>query len=49
MFSFKVATESRERKPVVVYEGTVEGDQLKGIMRFRGIGLTCPFHVKREN
>jgi len=48
-FSFKVITESKQGAKAVVYEGTVEGDQLKGVMKFRGIGLTRPFHAKREN
>jgi hypothetical protein len=48
-FSFKVTTESKQGAKTVVYEGTIEGDQLKGIMKFRGIGLTRPFNAKREN
>ncbi len=48
-FSFKVITESKQGAKTVVYEGTVEGDQLKGVMKFRGIGITRPFQAKREN
>jgi hypothetical protein len=48
-FSFKLAMETKQGERTVVYEGTVEGDQLKGTMKFRGIGITQPFEAKRAN
>ncbi len=46
-FSFKVVTETKQGNKTAVYEGTVEGDQLKGTTKFRGIGITQPFEAKR--
>ena len=48
-FSFKLTMDSKQGQRTVVYEGTVEGDQLKGTMKFRGIGITQPFDAKRAN
>jgi hypothetical protein len=48
-FSFKLTMETKQGERTVVYEGTVEGDQLKGTMKFRGIGITQPFDAKRAN
>jgi hypothetical protein len=46
-FSFKLKIESKQGERISVYEGTVEGDQLKGTVKFRGIGITQPFDAKR--
>jgi hypothetical protein len=48
-FSFKLTMDTKQGERTVVYEGTVEGDQLKGTMKFRGIGITQPFDAKRAN
>jgi hypothetical protein len=48
-FSFKLTMETKQGARTVVYEGTIEGDQLKGTMKFRGIGITQPFEAKRAN
>jgi len=48
-FSFKLTMDSKQGQRTVVYEGTIEGDQLKGTMKFRGIGITQPFDAKRAN
>jgi hypothetical protein len=48
-FSFKLTMETKQGEKTVVYEGTIEGDQLKGTMKFRGIGITQPFDAKRAN
>jgi hypothetical protein len=55
-FSFKVTTESKQGERTAVYEGTVDGDRLKGVikyrgigMKYRGIGMTRPFDAKRVN
>ena len=37
-FSFKVTTENKQGERTAVYEGTVVGDHLKGVIKFRGIG-----------
>ena len=46
-FSFKLKIESKDGERTSVYEGTIEGDQLKGTVKFRGIGITQPFDAKR--
>ena len=46
-FSFKLKIESQQGERTSVYEGTVDGDQLKGTVKFRGIGITQPFDAKR--
>ena len=48
-FSFKLTMDTKQGQRTVVYEGTVEGEQLKGTMKFRGIGITQPFDAKRAN
>jgi hypothetical protein len=48
-FSFKVTRESKQGERTVVYEGTIEGDRLKGTTKYRGIGITQPFEAKRAN
>ena len=45
--SFKLKVESKEGERTSVYEGTVGDDQLKGTVKFRGIGITQPFDPKR--
>ena len=46
-FSFKVTTENKQGERTAVYEGTVGGDHLKGIIKFRGIGQTWTLDAKR--
>ena len=46
-FSFKLKVESQQGERTSVYEGTVDGDQLKGTVKFRGVGITQPFDAKR--
>ncbi len=46
-FSFKIKIESKTGERTVVYEGTVEGDQMKGVAKFRGIGQSWEFEAKR--
>src|SRR5882672_9719316 len=41
-FSFKLKIESKDGERTSVYEGTVDGEQLKGTVKFRGIGITQP-------
>ena len=48
-FSFKLTMDTKQGERTVVYEGTIDGDQLKGTMKFRGIGITQPFDAKRAN
>jgi hypothetical protein len=48
-FSFKLTMDTKQGERTVVYEGTIEGDQLKGTMKFKGIGITQPFDAKRSN
>ena len=48
-FSFKVTTENKQGERTAVYEGTVVGDHLKGIIKFRGIGQTWTLDAKRAN
>lgn len=46
-FSFKVKIETDKGERTSVYEGTIDGDQLKGTLKFRGIGITEQFVAKR--
>ena len=48
-FSFKLTTENKNGERTAVYEGTVVGDRLNGIIKFRGIGQTWPLDAKRTN
>ena len=48
-FTFKLTRETNEGDRTAVYEGKVEGDQLKGTVKYRGIGITQPFQAKRAN
>ena len=46
-FSFKVTTENKQGERTAVYEGTVVGDRLKGVIKFRGIGQTWTLDARR--
>ena len=46
-FSFKVTMEGRNGKTISVYEGTVDGDMLKGTSMREG-GEARPFEAKRQ-
>ena len=46
-FSFKVQMEIERGVRTAMYEGTIEGDQLKGTVKYRGIGITEPFLANR--
>jgi hypothetical protein len=48
-FSFKVKIETDKGERTSVYEGTIDGDQLKGTLKFRGIGITEKFLARRAN
>jgi hypothetical protein len=48
-FSFKVQIEIERGVRTAMYEGTVDGDQLKGTVKYRGIGITEPFQATRAN
>ena len=46
-FSFKVMIESDEGERTSIYEGTVAGDRLKGVIKFRGIGQSWVLDAAR--
>ena len=46
-FLFKVKIETDKGERTSVYEGIIDGDQLKGTLKFRGIGITEQFVAKR--
>ena len=46
-FSFKIIQEGKNGVRTAVYEGTVSGNQMKGIVKFRGIGQTWVLDAKR--
>ena len=48
-FSFKIKLETKTGEKTVVYEGTVEGDRMKGVTKFRGIGQSWEFEARRQN
>lgn len=48
-FSFKVTTENSKGERTAVYEGTVVGNRLKGVIKFRGIGQSWELNAKRAN
>ena len=48
-FSFKVKLETKGGERTAVYEGTVGGDHLEGIIKYRGIGMTRSFEARRAN
>jgi|SRR5579862_4219683 len=45
-FSFKVKIETEKGERTSVYEGIIDGDQLTGTLKFRGIGITEKFLAK---
>ena len=47
-FSFKVKLETSNGERTSIYEGTIGEDQLEGIIKYRGIGMTRPFHARRD-
>jgi hypothetical protein len=46
-FSFKVIQETKNGERTAVYEGAMEGDHLKGSIKYRGVGQTRPFEAQR--
>jgi len=48
-FTFKLTRETNDGDRTAVYEGKVEGDQLQGTVKYRGIGITQPFQANRAN
>ena len=48
-FSFKVTTDGKQGEKTAVYEGTVVGDHLKGVIKFRGIGMSWILDAKRAD
>ena len=48
-FSFKVTVDTKTGQRTAIYEGTIDGDELKGSIKYRGIGITRPFDAKRRN
>ena len=46
-FTFRVVFEGNKGTRTITYEGTVEGDLLKGKLKVRGIGQEWPFEAKR--
>ena len=46
-FSFKVTVETKTGTRTAVYEGSINDDELKGAINYRGIGITRPFEAKR--
>jgi hypothetical protein len=48
-FSFKVKLDTGQGESTAIFEGTIEGDQLKGTTKYRGIGITQPFEAKRTD
>ena len=45
--SFRIVQEGKMGARTALYEATVTGDQMKGVVRFRGIGQTWDFVAKR--
>jgi hypothetical protein len=48
-FSFKLKVETKTGERTALYEGSIRGDELDGIIKYRGIGITRPFHAKRAS
>lgn len=46
-FSFSVVQRGKQGERTVVYEGTVEGDELKGTMKPEGMDQGRPFSAKK--
>jgi len=47
-FSFKLTVENEKGQRVSVYEGVIGSDELKGTVKYRGIGITESFTAKRS-
>ena len=47
-FSFRIVQEAGNGTRTTVYEGTVEGDEMTGIVKFRGIGQTWDLKATRS-
>ena len=48
-FSFKVVTENKQGERTAIYEGAIVDGQLKGVIKFRGIGQSWTLAAKRAN
>jgi hypothetical protein len=48
-FSFKLKMETKTGERTALYEGSLKNDELDGIIKYRGIGMTRPFHAKRAS
>ena len=48
-FSFSIKLETAQGERTSTYEGSVEGDHLKGTIKYRGIGMTRPFDATRAH
>ena len=48
-FSFKVTTENKQGERTAVYEGSVEGDHMKGVIKFREIGQSWTLDARRAD
>jgi hypothetical protein len=46
-FSFRITLDTDKGQRTSIYEGTISGDELKGSIKYRGIGMTRPFLAKR--
>ena len=47
-FSFKLTVENEKGQRVSVYEGVIGNDELKGTVKYRGIGITESFTATRS-
>ena len=48
-FSFKVVIENDKGERSSFYQERSRADQLKGLVKYRGVGITRPFQAKRVN
>ena len=48
-FSFKITYTLNDGDRTAIYEGTVEGDHMQGIVKFRGVGQTWTLDAKRAD
>lgn len=46
-YTFKVVHEDERGSRTSIYEGKLQADQMKGVVKFRGIGQTWDFDAKR--
>ena len=46
-FTFKLVYRDERGERTSVYQGTFDGDQMKGVVKFRGIGQTWTFDATR--